>query len=160
LLLKEGGSMQFGKRFFVLIVFIFLAVPAYAEGNYKSRHLTAEEIQRVRAVQALLDGIDTKSLQETIRDLERTRHPEINLQMKEAMARAYTDIVREINVEGQKKKEWLYSMVCLNMAYLQFGGNEGKSGSTTELNRLIRQKLIGYLPPNVLKQPGFLYSLE
>ena len=76
------------------------------------------------------------------------------------MAKTYADIVREINVEGQKKKEWLYSMVCLNMAYLQFGGSQGKSGSTTELNRLIRQKLKKYLPPELLKQPGFAYSLE
>jgi hypothetical protein len=51
-------------------------------------------------------------------------------------------------------------MVCLNMAYLQFGGSQGKYGSTTELNRLIRQKLKAYLPSDVLKQPGFIYSLE
>ena len=76
------------------------------------------------------------------------------------MAKTYADIVREVNVEGKKKKEWLYSMVCLNMAYLQFGGSQGKSGSTTELNRLIRRKLKGYLPPNALKRDGFFYSLE
>ena len=101
-----------------------------------------------------------KSLWESISELEKTRHPEINLEMKEAMARTYVDIVKEINVQGQKKKEWLYSMVCLNMAYLQFGGSQGKPGSTTELNRLIRQKLKEYLPPNALQQPGYVYSLE
>jgi hypothetical protein len=99
-------------------------------------------------------------LRATIDEVEKAPHPLINLQMKEAMAKAYTDIVKEINVEGQKKKEWLYSMVCLNMAYLQFGGSPGKYGSTTELNRLIRQKIIQYLPVNALKQPGFVYSLE
>ena len=76
------------------------------------------------------------------------------------MAKTYTDIVREINVKGQKKKEWLYSMVCLNMAYLQFGGSQGKYGSTTELNRLIRKKLKEYLPGDVFKQSGYLHSLQ
>jgi hypothetical protein len=76
------------------------------------------------------------------------------------MAKAYADIVRDQDVVGEKKKEWLYSMVCLNMAYFQFGGTQGPPGSATSLNRLIRRKLKEYLPPSVLKQPGFLYSLE
>jgi hypothetical protein len=139
-----------------LIIFIFLAAPAHAQGNFP----TLQDIERVKAVKAFLYSIDTKSLQETIDELEKTRHPQINLQIREAMAKTYTDIVREINVKGQKKKEWLYSMVCLNMAYLQFGGSQGKSGSTTELNRLIRRKLKEYLPSNVLEQPGFIHSLE
>ena len=151
--------MKFRKQFFLFVVFMFLAGLAHAEGNYTRRHFTGQEIERVRAVKELLDGIDTKSLQETINELEKSRYPRLNLEMKEAMAKAYTDIVREIKVEGQKKKEWLYSMVCLNMAYLQFGGDQGKSGSTTELNRLIRKKLKEYLPQDVLKQPGFIYSL-
>ena len=149
------------KQFFPLIIFMFLTTSVHAERSHSSlKHLTPQEIQRVRVLQELLAGIDTKSLQATIVELEKARHPEVNLQIKEAMAKTYADIVREIKVDGQKKKEWLYSMVCLNMAYLQFGGTQGKSGSTTELNRLIRQKLKEYLPPNALKQSGFLYSLE
>ena len=151
---------QFRKQIYFSIIFIFLTACAHAEGSYSTRHLTAQEIERVKAVKELLYGVDTKSLQETIQELEKSRHPWVNLEMKEAMAKAYTDIVRDINVEGQKKKEWLYSMVCLNMAYLQFGGSKGKPGSTTELNRLIRQKLIQYLPSNTLNQPGFIESLN
>jgi len=137
-----------------------LASWAQAQEDYNSRYLTDQEIQRVRDVKDVLDGVDKKSLRETIKELEKSRHPLISLEMKEATAKAYVDIVKEINVEGQKKREWLYSMVCLNMAYLQFGGSPGKYGSTTELNRLIRQKLIKYLPPNALQQPGFVYSLD
>ena len=138
---------------------MFLASPLQAQVMNTSRHLTERDIQRVRHLKELLDGVDKRSLQQTIDELEKARHPQISLEMKEAMANAYADIVREINVEGTKKKEWLYSMVCLNMAYLQFGGSQGKAGSTTELNRLIRQKLIKYLPVNISKQPGFFYSL-
>ena len=124
------------------------------------RLLTGDQIQRLKAVKQTLSAVDRTSLQETLRELQRSRHPLINLEMKEAMAKTYADIVIDLNVDGQKKKEWLYSMICLNMAYLQFGGNKGKPGSTTELNRLIRLKLLKYLSPGVLKQPGFFYSLE
>jgi len=141
---RLGGLMRF-KKVFMVIIIIFL---------------TGEEIQRLKAVKQLLYGVDRKSLQETIHEVEKSRHPKMTLEMQEAMAKAYTDIVSEMNVVSQKKKEWLYSMVCLNMAYFQFGGSQGKYGSTTELNRLIRQKLIKYLPVNALKQPGFVYSLE
>jgi len=148
------------KKVFMVIIILFLTTSVYAQVNGRSRFLTGEEIQRLKAVKQLLYGIDKKSLQETIHELEKSRHPQISLEMQEAMAKAYTDIVSEMNVVGQKKKEWLYSMVCLNMAYFQFGGTQGKYGSTTELNRLIRQKLLKYLPVNALKQPGFVYSLE
>jgi len=152
--------MLTAKNFIILFLFLFLTSSVYAQENYRGRYLNADEIQRVKALEELLDGVDMKSSRETIHELEKSRNPQISLQMKEAMAKAYVDIVKEENVEGRKKKEWLYSMVCLNMAYFQFGGTQGKSGSTTELNRLIRQKLIKYLPLNVLKQSGFVYSLE
>ena len=152
--------MRFQKQIHFLIIFMFLAISAQAQEHINTRHLTSSDIERVRVVKGLLGGVDKKSVQETIHELEKSRRPQINLEMQEAMAKAYVDIVKEINVEGQKKKEWLYSMVCLNMAYLQFGGAPGKAGSTTELNRLIRRKLIEHLPPNALKQPGFVYSLE
>ena len=148
------------KQYITVILFIFLFMSVSAQVGHASRSLTAQEIQRVKGLKVLLDGVDTQSLEETITGLEKARHPGINLEMKEAMAHAFIDIVKEINVKGQKKKEWLYSMVCLNMAYLQFGGSKGAPGSTTELNRLIRQKLIEYLPPNALKRPGFVYSLQ
>jgi len=144
--------MPYRKKFFFLIIFLFLTASA--------RAFTAQDIQRVKAVKQLLEGIDTKSLQQTMDELGKTRHPQLNLQIREAMAKTYTDIVKEENVSGQKKKEWLYSMVCLNMAYLQFGGYQGARENTTTLNRLIRRKLKEYLPADVFKQHGFLYSLE
>jgi hypothetical protein len=108
----------------------------------------------------LLAGVDTKPLWKTIDELERSRHPMVNIEMKEAMAKAFIDLSREYNIQEQKKKEWLYSMVCLNMAYLQFAGNQRNSASTTDLNKLIRQKLKEYLPSDILNQPGFIYTLE
>jgi len=151
--------MRVVKGFLLVIIFMLLASFAYADGNYKSR-LTSQEIERVKAAKELLIGVDSQPMWKTIEELQKSRHPLVNIEMKEAMAHAYTDIAQEFKIDGQKRKEWLYSMVCLNMAYLQFGGAQGKSGSTTELNRLIRQKIKDYLPANILNQPGFIYSLE
>lgn len=148
--------MQFKKYFLFLIISMFFSVSAHSQGGY----LTGDEVQRVKAFKQLLYGIDKGSVQRTIDDLEKTRYPLINLEIKEAMAKTYVDLVGEYNVTGQKKKEWLYSMICLNMAYLQFGGGQGNSSGTSSLNRLICQKLKGYLPPNALKQHGMVYSLD
>ncbi len=152
--------MLLKSRFYFLIIFTFLTASAYAQVSPTLKHLTPQEIERVRVVEELLQGVDKKSLWATVHELEKTRHPQISLQMREAMAKAYADIVREVNVQDPKKKEWLYSMICLNMAYLQFGGSQGAPGSTSELNRLIRQKLKEYLPVAVFNQSGFLYSLQ
>jgi len=151
--------MRLQRQFLYLIICSFLWVCLFSQ-NACARLLTTQEIDRVRAVKKLLYEVDTKSLKRTIQDLESTRHPQTGLDMMEAMANTYIELVRDYRPEGQKKKRWLYSMVCLNMAYLQFGGSKGKVGSTTELNRLIRQELLKYLPSNILTQPGFLYSLE
>jgi len=147
-------------KYIFLCVFYFLTVAAYSQETYHLRHLTYQQMERLKTVKEELAGVDTASLWSTVAELEKSRHPEINLEVKEAVARAYLDIAAQENVRPQDKKQWLYSMVCLNMAYLQFGGATGHYGSTTELNRLIRQKLIEYLPTNALKEPGFTYSLN
>ena len=152
--------MRIIKSLIFLITFVFISTSLHAQESDGGRYLTTQQIERVRAFKELLGGVDKKTVLQTISEIERSRHPQIDLAMKEAMAKAYADIVRDFGIEAQKKKEWLYSMICLNMAYLQFGGAQGRSGSTTELNRLIRQKLKAYLPDNTLNQSGFRYSLE
>ncbi|MDE2028521.1 MAG: hypothetical protein KGK03_10080 [Candidatus Omnitrophica bacterium] len=147
------------KKSLCMVVLLGLAVCLMPQTGY-SRPLTSIEVQRVKALKGLLDGADGKSLWQTIGELEKNRDPRLVLTMKEAEAHAYADIAGEYGIRTQAKKEWLYSMVCLNMAYLQFGGDEGRQGSTTELNRLIRQKLIRYLPAGILKQQEFLNSLQ
>lgn len=148
------------KYWFTVLILVLLTAGAGAEGNYRMAHLSFSDIERVRAAKELISEVDRKSLQETIHELEKSHNPKSDLLMKEAMAKTYRDIVKEIQVEGQSKREWLYSMVCLNMAYLQFGGGAGKATDTTSLNRLIRQKLIAYLPSHALTQKGFFYSLD
>src|ERR1700744_3177364 len=97
----------------LFLFFLILLTPSVqADVYYPRQHLTEEQIERVKEVKLLLNGVDNKSLWDTIKELEKSRKPQLNLEMKEAMAKTYSDIVKSFNVDGQKKREWLYSMVC------------------------------------------------
>jgi len=146
------------KRFLQLIIFLCLISSVHADG--KREYLTALEVERVRVFKELLGSVDSKTVRQTVDDLEKNDYPQVNLQMKEAMAKTYADIVRDKNIEGQGRRERLYSMIALNMAYLQLGGTQDKAGSAEPLNRLIRQKLREYLPPEIFNRPGFSFIVE
>ena len=146
------------KQLLPLVIFLFFISSVYAEGKWG--HLTVPEVERVRALKRLIGGVDSKTVQQTIAELEKMDYPQVNLQMKEAMAKTYVDIVRDKNIEGQGRREQLYSMIALNMAYLQLGGTQDKAGSAEPLNRLIRKKLREYLPPKIFSSPGFSFVIE
>ena len=140
----------------IILVIIFLCVAFSAHASKIHGRLTPEDIERVKAFKGLVHEVDAKSVHQTVAELEQTSHPLLNLEIKEAMAKAYADIVREQKVVGLKNKEWLYSMVGLNMAYLQFGGSK----NAEPLNKLICQKLKAYLPANIVNAQGFHFSLD
>ncbi len=122
--------------------------------------LTPAEIERVKGSVQIVQEVDRKPLHQIIEDLEKTGHPRTFLHMREAMAKTYADIVREQDVQGQGKREWLYSMISLNMAYLQFVGTKGKRKTDTGLDMLICSKLKEYLPSDIDSQPGFHQSVD
>jgi hypothetical protein len=140
------------KWFIFVLVFSTLMGAAYAHTP-----LSPQQIERVKAFKKSLHDVDSKPVGATMAELEKAPHPEVNIEIKEAMAKAFNDIVREQNVEGLKKKQWLYSMIALNMACLQFGGG---SASPNPLNGLILYKLKKYLPPSIFTASGFRYSLD
>lgn len=156
------------KKFFHPIFFLIIAGSIFAdlafagsELDYNSQsRLTPQQIERVKACKQLLEGADQKSLETSIEGVESSPHPEENLQIMEAMAKTFSEIALEYKVESQKKKEWLYSMVELNMAYLQLEGAQGGAGVRDALNKLICRKLKEYLPARLLKNPGLFYSVE
>ena len=175
-IVKKVTSEEFFsfKPFMPLIVCLFLTSAACAEATFgqgapiqsKPRihaavvrvHLTAPEIEHVKAFKKLIRDVDGKSLMQTIAEIETAANPQLELQMQEAIAKTYADIVLEEKVGDLKQKEWLYSMVTINMAYLQFGAKQDDSGNA--LNRMIRKKLREYLPPEVLSSPEFLRKLN
>ena len=154
---------------FSLWPFIFLLLtwfPAYAQGQEKQLYfsktvqLTADEIVRLKVCKRLSAGIDKKSFEESLAALERYPYPEENLQILEAMTRTYVEIIQQGNVVEQKTKEWLYSMIALNMAYLQLGGIQVKQDEDTPLNKLIRQKLKEHLPVILQENQEIFKPLE
>jgi hypothetical protein len=144
----------------IKIFAFFLAMVLMTTASFSAAgHLSESELERVKAYKHLIKEIDPKSLNESITELEKSRYPQVQLQMKEAIAHAYVDIVQEQDVQGQKKKEWLYSMITLNMAYLQFMGREQGPTNAEPLNKLIRMKLRKYLSDEIWQKPGFKQSL-
>ncbi|HSV43575.1 MAG TPA: hypothetical protein VLJ10_03385 [Candidatus Bathyarchaeia archaeon] len=156
------------KTLILFMISVLLTTSVYAQETFGNRRQTQEQFdgirlgarerERIRAMKDIVRGVDGKTLEQTIRDIENADDPQLELQIKEAIAKTYADIVLQEKVVDQKQKEWLYSMITINMAYLQFGGSGDDSGNG--LHRLIRNKLRDYLPPEVWTRPGFLQTIE
>ena len=132
---------------------------AREERSIKRKHLTLEEQERLSVCKDLLAGVDRKSFEKSLRDLEQSPSPQENLGILEAIAQTYSDIVQEQKVVGQDKKAWLYNMITLNMAYLQLAGIDAKQSEDSPLDKLIRRKLRKHLsltirPPQCFLFPG------
>ena len=147
------------RKLLLCFIFLFLFVSTtQAKENCRSS-LNAQEIEHVKESKNLIKDIDKKSLQRTLNELENTECPPMNALIMEAMAKAYDDIVAEQKVEEQTKKEWLYSKIQLNMAYLQLTGGQQR-GDSDPLNRLIRWKLKQYLPSEIFTDPRFFHEVK
>lgn len=146
------------KMFFSMVLTGCMLLAGVCQADAESLNVT--QVERLKAVHLLLADVDSKSFSQMKAELERSQDSSMQLDIKEAMARAYADIVREQQVKGKGKKQWLYSMVALNMAYFQFGGSKDSAAGATNLNKLIRQKLKTYLPAGIFKRPGFHTSVE
>lgn len=141
---------------FILLAVLTLSSPVLASKTSAQPPLPEQVLVRVQQYKLMLKDVEPRPAKAIIAELVNSDHPMLNLQIKEAMAKTFTDIVREQNVEGEGKRKWLYSMVALNMANLQFGGSSGNN----PLNTMILRKLKKNLPPEVLTQKGFHISLD
>ena len=147
------------KQILILIFILILLLPSVALAKSMRGHLTALDIERLEKLKQVLLEVEGKSLKQSVNELEKSSNPKMSLIIKEAMAKTYADIVSQEKIQDLHKKKWLYSMVALNMAYLQFEGNKDSAGNTQNLNKLIRYKLKTYLPSDIFNQPGFRCSL-
>lgn len=143
----------------VLILFVIVFSQSTLAWSATTR-LSADDIARIKAYKMAVSDVEKKTVVELIQEIEKSHYPQVAITLKETMAKAYEDIVKEQRVVGVKKKEWLYSMINLNMAYLQFAGLKGSTKNTDPLNKLIRYKLKTYLPETIINQPGFHISIE
>jgi hypothetical protein len=154
--------MEGKMRTYRLTFFMLLACGMFLVGQEKTAAalggLTPEQYERVKACKDLLAGIDNKSLEATVEELTQSKTPEADLQISEAIAKTYAELVKEYQVESKERKEWLFSMVQLNMGYLRLGG--GQNQPEGALNGLIWVKLKKYLSPDLLNDSKLFYSIE
>ena len=141
----------------LILVILFCLFPLYTDAQSK---MTSQQIERVKASKLLLAEVHAKSLEQTMTEIEGSSYPEGQLQILEAVAKTYTDIVKDYDVQTQDKKRWLYSMVLLNMAYFQLRGDQQGQDDASALNQLIQQKLKRYLPMDLFSHPKLFQSFE
>ncbi len=136
-------------------VLFLSASPLFAGGT-----LSSHDIDRLKAIKHMTVEVDKKSLPQTIAQLEAMPYPRVQVEIQEAMAHTYAELIKEQSVSGLRKREWLYSMITLNMAYLQFVGPKEVRRDEEALNTMIREKLKQHLPADIFKHPGFRMDVE
>lgn len=141
------------KKVLAVIVFLALSVSVHA-----AQPLDAEQLNRLRTVRWILDEVDKRSFGEIVQDLQKTTFSEGHLQLLEAVAQTYKELLVDYQIAGLEKKKWLHGMIQLNLAYLQLGGAQQNTASA--LNALIQQKLLRHLPPETLSDPRLVQPLE
>jgi len=140
----------------VIIPLFILALPLLAQGN----DLSPAQIDRVKVCKAKLAEVDQKTFQESVDTLIDSNYPEENLQILEAIANTYADLAAEFQLTDSQKKGELYSLISLNMAYFQFGGQGGGHGSSEPLYRRIRNTLKKYVSPELMKDPRLFTNID
>ncbi len=140
----------------LLLLFCLRIADVYAD-------LSPTQTKRLKACRLLLKDVDPRPFPAVEKDLKKSGHLEESLRVLEAVARTYAAIARDKGVTKQQSREWLYSMVRLNMAFLQLGGDEHNVGGGKDrpLNRLICRKLKENLPSDLLHQhSGVFHSTD
>ena len=138
----------------LIVLLLIIGIPIGSD----AASLSQAQMERVKAAKQLLGAADPRAVEEIADEFSKTRLTEGNLQIFEAVAQTYRDMLLEYPQAAQGKKEWLHSMILLNMAYFQFGGSSEENDSG--LNITIRRKLKKYLSPELLADPNLFYSLE
>lgn len=145
------------KRIAALSLAIFLAS---VFSSWAAPSLTDAQIERVKVSKALIKEVDTKVLQDTIADITNSPDPEGQLQLFEAGARAYADIVQESKVaDDMRTRRWLYNQILLNTAYLQLGGFQFEEDGS-DLSQLIQRKLKKNLPEGAFQNTVLFREIE
>jgi len=147
---------------FLFIVFLLTPLLVLAQDPEPllcGRELSIEKKILIQESKALLGHVHRLSPEATVEDIQQKDCPSVQAFMLSAMARTYADLIREYELEDNEAQERLYHKIQMNLAYLQFTAGRAR-GDASSLNRLIRQKLIFYLPEGILEHPGFHVSVE
>ena len=142
------------KNLTIILLFL-LAASANASGN----DLSARQAERLSEARHILAEVDPRSEEAIARELLTTPYPEENLQIYEAVARTYLDLVTRKEIVDPQAKTQLFNKIRLNVAFLQFGGSPA-SGTGKKMDVWIRQTLVRHIPAELLGSPALFHSLQ
>jgi len=139
----------------LLIILTFLILPQSAQASNGD----SEFLARIHHAKMLVADIDPRSVEDISRELHSTSSPQGNLQIFEAVAATYRDLVVNGDIADEAGKKNLYDQIRMNVAFIQFGGNPN-TRSGKKIDRWIRQTLMKYLPRKLLKDKDMFYSAD
>ncbi len=116
-------------------------------------------LARIHDAKMLVADLDPRTVEDISRDLQSTSSPEGNLQIFEAVASTFRDLVIDGNIVDDKGKKNLYDQIRMNVAFIQFGGNPNLRNGK-KIDRWIRQTLMKYLPRELMKDDDIFYSAD
>jgi len=141
------------KNAVLLIIMILLTAPTSALANEDTF------LARIHSAKMLVTDHDPRSVEDILRELQKTSSAEGNLQIYEAVAATYRDLVVDKNVIDEADQKNLYDQIRMNVAFIQFGGDPNYSGGK-KINRWIRQTLMKYLPRDLINDETIFHSAE
>lgn len=138
----------------VLTLIIILVIPQLVRANSGEDAFLA----RIHDAKMLVAELDLRTVEDIFRELNATSSPEGNLQIYEAMAATFRDLVVGGDAADEAGRKSLYDQIRMNIAYIQFGGNP-KSGGR-RVDRWIRQTLRKYLTKDLMKDEDIFHSVD
>lgn len=122
--------------------------------------LSADQLQRIKTAKALLGATDSRTLTAAISELEKSPSAEGALEIYEAIAETYGELVKKHGLTDKKAQERLLDKIRMNMAYFQLGGPDVERASDSSLNIVIRRLLKKHLPAQLFSDRSFFKSLD
>ncbi|HOW35362.1 MAG TPA: hypothetical protein PL155_02980 [Candidatus Omnitrophota bacterium] len=144
------------RKFFALVFLI----NAFAFHAYADQDLSPGQLSRLKAAKGLIGDADSRSLQEAADELRTSPDTEGALQILEAVAAVYVELVRDYALDDSTARVRLLDKIRMNMAYFQMGGPDSEGPQESDLNILIRRKLKEHLSSELRNNPKLFYSLE
>ena len=100
----EGFSPM---KHLIILLFLFVAVSVEAVGT----RLSTQDFARIRDAQEILAEVDLRSTDDIEFEFNQTEDPQGNLQIHEAVAATYQDLIERKGIIAVGKKKELYDYI-------------------------------------------------
>ena len=116
-------------------------------------------LERIHDAKMLVADLDPRSVEDIFKELNTTSSPEGNLQIYEAVAATFRDLVLGGDAADEAGRKTLYDQIRMNVAFIQLGGNSN-GGSGKRVDRWIRQTLMQYLSQDLIANDDIFHSAD